>query len=183
MNVHEGKGLLVQPLFAGDRMLRMVAAVGIALILCAMAWGGAEPPQKWRTSHFVENTFREGASSDVPTVYHREGFLPFVSSAEKPVADDPLPQGAGAVVIFCYIQSTGGRTKTQSEGYPLPDTAVQVSDGKIKVVLRTDGNGYVVASLPAGQYEIAVRGMIRKIVVKERQTLLVPIRAGKRMVN
>jgi len=183
MNVHEGKGLLVQPLFAGDRMLRMVAAVGIALILCAMAWGGAEPPQKWRTSHFVENNFREGPSSDVPTVYHRDGFLPFVRSGEKPVTEDRLPQGTGAVVIFCYVQGSDGRAKTHAGEYPLPDAAVQVSDSEIKIILQTDWNGYVVAALPVGKYEISVRGMIRQIVVKERQTQLVPIRAGKRMVN
>ena len=166
--------------------MKVVVVMGAIFVLlaCGCALGGeAKTLQKWQTSHFVENNFREGPSSDVPTVYHRDGFLPFVISGKKSGTDDPLPQGAGAVVIFCYVQSTGGRSKTNSGGYPLPDTAVQVSDGKIKVVLRTDGNGYVVAAFPAGQYEVAVRGIIRKLVVKERQTLLVPIRAGKRMVN
>lgn len=166
--------------------MKVVVVMGAIFVLlaCGCALGGeAKTLQKWQTSHFVENNFREGPSSDVPTVYHRDGFLPFVRSGEKPVTEDRLPQGTGAVVIFCYVQGSDGRAKTHAGEYPLPDAAVQVSDSEIKIILQTDWNGYVVAALPVGKYEISVRGMIRQIVVKERQTQLVPIRAGKRMVN
>jgi hypothetical protein len=66
---------------------------------------------------------------------------------------------------------------------PLAGTAVEIRNGDRITGLRTDAEGYSVIALPAGDYELNLQGVGRKVRVETGKTNFVMIRTGKRMVD
>lgn len=164
-------------------MGRVLVLGAVLLVLgCGCAVGG-EGKSLWRSSYFDGKEFREGSTPDSMRVLQREGYLPVVTAGEVPVSEDPLPKGMGGILIYSYIQSSGGKMQPHGGSLPLPGTAVELRGEGGMLLLRTDDEGYAVAGLPAGTYEVVVRGISRTLTVEKGATTLLPIRAGKRMVD
>jgi hypothetical protein len=51
------------------------------------------------------------------------------------------------------------------------------------MALRTDTEGYFVIALLAGEYELRLQGVRRKVRVETGKTTFVTVRTGRRMVD
>ncbi len=164
--------------------MKAIVAMGaiFTLLACGCALGGEGRPTL-RNSYFDGKEFRDGSLPHAVTVYHQVGFLPVVAAGDMPIPRDPLPKGTGGIVIYCYIQSSGGKIEAQGGSVPVAEVAVEVKGEGGSLLLRTDENGYAVAGVAAGTYEVSVKGVAAKFTVEQGSTTLLPIRAGKRMVD
>lgn len=164
--------------------MKVIVAMGAIFVMmtCGCALGGEGRPP-WRSSYFNGKEFRDGSLPGVRTVFHGEGLLPVVVAGDMPVSWDSLPKGTGAIVLYCYIQSSGGKIAAQGGSVPMAGVAVELKGGEGRLLLRTDDNGYAVAGIAAGLYEVSVKGVATKFTVAQGTTTLLPIRAGKRMVD
>ena len=164
--------------------MKVVVVMGAIFVLlaCGCALGGEGRPT-WQSSYFDGSEFREGSLPRAVTVYHQVDFLPVVTAGDIPVSRDPLPKGAGGVVIYCYIQSSGGKIEAQGGSVPVAGVAVELRGEGGNLLLRTDDKGYAVAGVAAGTYIVSVKGVATKFTVAQGTTTLLPIRAGKRMVD
>jgi len=57
------------------------------------------------------------------------------------------------------------------------------SGGTVVLRTQTDGSGYFVALLPAGDYRVSSGAFAAEATVENGTTTLVPLRTGKRMVD
>jgi len=95
-----------------------------------------------------------------------------------------LPEDAGVIAGICYFQSSGGKLGGTVGYVACPRTPLLVSsNGKQLVTVQTDEHGYFVAVLAAGKYSIGSGPFTAEISVDRGITSLVPLRAGKRMVD
>jgi hypothetical protein len=95
-----------------------------------------------------------------------------------------MPAGKGALAGICYIQSSGGRLTAGSGYAPCPRTTIAISSGSTVVTsVVSNEHGYFVAILPAGSYRIGSGAFAAEATVENGTTFLVPLRAGKRMVD
>ena len=86
-------------------------------------------------------------------------------------------------MVFCHIQSAGGKMQNHGGYIPLAGAAVEIRNGDRMMALRADANGYFVIALPAGEYELRLQGVRRKMRVETGKTTFVTVRTGKRMVD
>jgi hypothetical protein len=173
--------------YAGRRESTMVkqtiALFLMAVILLRPSYGEGNSMQSWKKYFFDGQAFREGTIFSGPSVYQREGYLPMIQTGKEALREDKLPPGTGGVVIFCYIQSAGGKLQNHGGYIPLAGAAVEIGNGTRMMVLRTDAEGYSVIALPAGKYELRLQGVGRKVRVETGKTTFVMVRTGKRMVD
>jgi hypothetical protein len=95
-----------------------------------------------------------------------------------------LPANKGALAGICYFQNSGGKLAGGSGYAPCPRTPITISSGNTVVTnVLSDENGYFVALLAAGSYMIGSGAFAAKATVENDTTVLVPLRAGKRMVD
>lgn len=137
----------------------------------------------WRSSYFDGTTFREGAPQKTTAVFSRDGSFPVIQVTGNTPSSVNLPKGTGAAVVFCYIQSSGGKLSSQSGSFPAAGAVVEFRERDRRIAIRTDDSGYAVVALPSGDYEISVQGMKKKVKLEKGKTVLLPIRVGKRMVD
>lgn len=140
----------------------------------------------WIYYHFDGVAFTSGPSVDGSAyVAVREKLRPVVLTAqESPVEQIALPEGAGVIAGICYLQSSGGKLGGGSGFKPYTRVPLLISSGgKQFVTVQTDDNGYFVVVLPAGTYTIGSEPFTAEITVESGITTLVPLRAGKRMVD
>lgn len=170
-----------------SRVIKLFLAVLACTAISTTALGFAKRPgDLWNYYHFDGIGFKAGPSSDEkPFVAVREGARPVVmltQAASIELID--LPQGSGAISGICYIQSSGGKLGDASGYVPCPRVPLLVSSGgKQLVTVQTDEHGYFVVVLPAGTYSIGSGPFAAEIPVERGITSLVPLRAGKRMVD
>lgn len=148
-----------------------IAASGLS---CAAAASG------WQSFAYELTGFVKGPGSGAIQV--RDGYLPVADGAGEP-AEDRLPEGTGALALFCYQQRSGGKLKPHAGLAPLAGVAVTVSGKALNLAARTDASGYLILALPPGSYEVRLFGFTRKVDVESGKTALTALRGGKRMVD
>ena len=137
----------------------------------------------WRSYTFSADGLREAQGPGGTLLKVRDGYLPILSSGGSIPGETPLPPGAGALAGVCYLQSSGGKLRDASGHLPLAGGVVEVAGGSGKFTARTDGGGYFLLALPAGEYTVRVTGMSFRVTVEKGRTSLVALRGGKRMVD
>jgi len=147
---------------------------------------GNRPGDVWNYYHFDGSAFLAGPATDGSAfVAVRENVQPVVLTAQGArIEPTALPVGAGVIAGICYIQSSGGKLGTGSGYRPYPRVPLLIATGgKELVTVQTDDYGYFVVVLPAGTYSIGSGTFTAEIAVERGVTTLVPLRAGKRMVD
>lgn len=164
-------------------LLALLIVIGVAASALAVA---KRPADTWVYYHFNGQEFVAGLpSGGVTYVAMREQVRPVVvkppSTATEPVV---LPEGSGVIAGICYFQRSGGKLANAGGFDPCPNAALVVSSaGKPIVTVQTDEQGYFLAVLPAGKYTIGSGITTGEISVDRGITTLIPLRAGKRMVD
>lgn len=163
----------------------------LALLICGaipatVSAFGNRPVDTWNYYHFDGIAFASGPATDgSPFVAVREKMQPVVLTAQtSSIEQTVLPDGAGVIAGICYLQSSGGKLGPGSGFKPYPRVPLLISSGgKEFVTVQTDDHGYFVVVLPAGTYSVGSAPFTAKITVERGITTLVPLRAGKRMVD
>ncbi len=164
----------------------LLAVLACAVVSTSAVAAATRPGDTWVYYHFDGVGFKAGPSSDEkPFVAIREGARPVVLlTRTSEIESIDLPEGAGAISGICYIQSSGGKLGGGSEYVPCPKVPLLVSaGGKQLVTVQTDEHGYFVVVLAEGTYSIGSGPFTAEIPVERGITSLVPLRAGKRMVD
>lgn len=167
--------------------IKLLLAIIVCAVMCTTTLAGAKrPADVWGYYHFDGTAFQTGPSVDGSAfIAVREQVQPVVllnrSSNIEPVA---LPENAGVIAGICYFQSSGGKLGSSAGYVPCPRVPLLISSGgKPFVTVQTDEHGYFVAVLAAGRYTIGSEPFTAEISVDSGITSLVPLRAGKRMVD
>lgn len=144
------------------------------------------PADVWNYYHFDGAAFVPGpATAGAAFVAVREKVQPIVLTAEAAEIEQVvLPDGSGAIVGICYLQSSGGKLGSGRAFKPCPRIPLLISSaGKQFVTVQSDDHGYFVVVLPAGTYSVSNGPFSAELTVERGITTLVPLRAGKRMVD
>lgn len=166
-------------------ILILVFIISATFTVTALA-GGKHPAESWNLYHFDGNAFTPGPAVDGSAfIAVREKVRPVVMTVQTSDIDQTaLPDGTGVIAGICYMQSSGGKLGGTSGYNPYPHVPLLISSGgKQLVSIQTDDYGYFVLVLPAGTYSVGSGPFTTEITVERGITTLVPLRAGKRMVD
>jgi hypothetical protein len=163
----------------------------LALLVCgalpaAASAAGKRPVESWSYYHFDGSAFLAGPGVDGSAfIAVREKVRPVVLMTQtSQVEQAGLPDGSGVIAGICYLQSSGGKLGISNASRPCPRSSLLISSGgKQFVTVQTDDHGYFVVVLPAGTYTVGSGPFTSEIRVERGITTLVPLRAGKRMVD
>ena len=164
----------------------LIVILAYAVMAVPATAAGERPSDVWIYYHFDGTGFTSGpATDDSAFVAVRERLRPVVLPAQTPdIQATPLPDGAGVIAGICYIRSSGGKLGGGSGYASCPRVPVLISfGGKPFVTVQTDDQGYFVVVLPAGTYSVGSGPFTAEIRVERGITTLVPLQAGKRMVD
>ncbi|MBC8017199.1 MAG: hypothetical protein H7X83_01600 [Verrucomicrobia bacterium] len=160
---------------------------GLVLIVMCVAVSAASkrPGAAWNYYHFDGRGFVAGQPPDGgPFLAVRDHVLPVEMSRAVKIEAVSLPKNKGAIAGICYIQSSGGKLEGGRGYAPCPRTTITISSGNTVVTsMLSDENGYFVAILAAGSYRVGSGAFAVEALVEKGTTVLVPLRAGKRMVD
>jgi hypothetical protein len=159
-----------------------------AVITVPAAAIGKRPSDVWSYYHFDGVGFKSGPSTDnSPFVAVRERVRPVILLAPtENIAPVTLSEGSGVVAGLCYLKSSGGKLEgsIRADYAPYPRVPLLISSaGKAFVTVQTDDHGYFVVVLPAGTYSVGSGPYTADIMVERGITTLIPLQAGKRMVD
>jgi hypothetical protein len=157
-----------------------------ALSVTTASAAANRPADVWNYYHFDGIAFIPGPTADgSPFVAVREKVRPVVLTALAAAVEQiALPDGSGVIAGICYLQSSGGKLGGGGGYLPYPRVPLLIStEGKAFVTVETDDHGYFVVVLPAGTYSVGNGPFTAEITVERGITTLVPLRAGKRMVD
>ena len=157
-----------------------------ALLSTSTSAAGKRPVDAWNYYHFDGAAFVPGPAVDgTAFVAVQEKSRPVVLTAQSDELEQTvLPDNSGVIAGICYLQSSGGKLGSGRGGKPLSRVPLLISSaGKLVVTVQTDDHGYFVVILPAGAYSVGSGTITADIVVERGITTLVPLRAGKRMVD
>lgn len=171
-------------------MIKIINMV-LALFLCSLLPGqvtaaSKRPVGAWTLYHFDGTAFVSGPATDgQPFIAIREKLRPVVlTTMSATIEQTILPDDSGVIAGICYLQSSGGKLGGGSGFKPYARVPLQISSGgKDFVTIETDDQGYFVVVLPAGTYSVGNGPFAADITVDRGVTTLVPLRAGKRMVD
>lgn len=160
----------------------LVALTVAVTCLTAHAFG-KKPLELWSLFYFDGKTFVAGKPAPMtPFIAVRDGYVPVVATREERVKEVKLPEGTGALVGICYVQSYGGKLKPAGGYHPVPVLEVQVlAKDSSTIPAKTDLDGYFVATIPAGVYRVGIERV--EVKVEDGKTSFIPLRVGKRMVD
>lgn len=158
--------------------MRLFFLLGILCTATGIACAGTA--SGWQSFGFDGNGFQKGIAGGAIQI--RDGYLPVPAAAGAP-REDQLPKGTGAIALFCYMQSAGGKLKPHASVIPMGGVAITLNGHSLTVAGRTDENGYLILALPAGSYDVRLYGFSKKVTVEIAKTALVAMRGGKRMVD
>jgi len=163
----------------------------LIFLLCAalpvsVSAAGNRPADVWNYYHFDGTAFLAGPAVDGSAfVAVREKVRPVIlTTLTSQIEQTALPDGSGVIAGICYFQSSGGKLGGGSGYKPYPRVPLLISTGgKEFVTVQTDDHSYFVVVLPAGTYTVGSGPSTAEITVERGVTTLVPLRAGKRMVD
>ena len=163
----------------------------ISCILCSVFCTptfafSTRPIDIWVYYHFDGISFKPGPTVDGSAfIAVRERHQPVVMQTPNSTIEAPvLPKNSGVIAGICYFQTSGGKLGNGAGYIPCPNTPLLISsEGKQLVTVKTDEHGYFVVVLNAGTYSIGNGPFTAEIAVESGVTSLVPLRAGKRMVD
>ncbi len=164
----------------------LIIALFSAMTVSSALAGAKRPADSWNYYHFDGTAFKAGPATDTkPFIAVKEKSRPMVLLAQTPnINSIDLPEGAGAISGICYVQNSGGKLGGNGGYTPCAKVPLEISSGgKQLVTVQTDENGYFVVVLAAGTYTIGSGPLAAEIPVERGITSLVPLRAGKRMVD
>ena len=164
----------------------LILAVLAVIIICASVSAASKrPAAAWNYYHFDGRAFVAGPPADErPFLAMRDRVIPVVLNSKAGIEAIALPPDNGALAGICYIQSSGGKLEGGSSYIPTPGITVTIlSGGTVVLRTQTDGSGYFVALLPAGDYRVSSGAFAAEATLENGTTTLVPLRAGKRMVD
>lgn len=156
--------------------MRAPLLLGILLAGAGLGLAAATP---WDSIGFDGSAFAKGVGAGAIQV--RGGYLPVPGSTVT--REDQLPEGTGALAVFCYQQRSGGKLRPQRGSAPMAGMVVTITGDSLTLAGRSDASGYLVLALPPGSYEVRLAGVTKKAVVENQKTGLVALRGGKRMVD
>ena len=157
--------------------------IGTAALTCLLltACSHTTPRTSWQPYSFNGSQFVAGDFAGMPTILVRSGFVPARDSSGRGGA---LATTDGAVAGFCYRQTSGGKMSTNPGNTALAVETIYIfRDRKSLQTTQSDSAGFFAESLPAGNYEIACRGIRIPFRIRQGETTLVPLPCGKRMVD
>ena len=160
-----------------------LVALTVALTCLTAHAFAKRPVELWSFFYYDGNAFVAGKPAPLsPFVAVRDGFIPVVETRVERIQAVKLPEGTGALAGICYVQSYGGKLKPAGGYHPVPMLAVPITAGEKPIATpETDGNGFFVATLPAGTYRVGNQGV--EVKIESGTTRLLPLRVGKRMVD
>ncbi|MBJ6799390.1 hypothetical protein [Geomonas propionica] len=161
-----------------------LVALTLAMTCLAAHAFAKKPLDLWAFFHFNGTAFVAGKPAPLsPFVAVRDGFMPVVETNEERVMEVQLPEGSGALVGICYVQSYGGKLKPAGGFHAVPMLEVPVTSaaGKPVTPVQTDTSGYFMIALPAGSYLVGNQRV--EVKVENGKTSFIPLRVGKRMVD
>ena len=158
--------------------MRMLLLLALLVAVPGSSCAGAASP--WQSFAFDGKAFVRGMGDGAVLV--RDGYLPVPAGAGAP-REDRLPDGMGAVALFCFRQSSGGKLRAHGALAPMAGVAITVSGSSLDLAARTDASGYLILALPPGNYELRLAGFAAKVTVASGKTALAAVRGGKRMVD
>lgn len=161
----------------GGLLMRLLLLLGILGGTAVFSF--AAPVSGWQSLGFDGSGFLKGAATGAIQV--RDGYLPVPGTSAA--AEDRLPDGTGALAVFCFQQRAGGKLRPQGGSAPMPAVAVTLVGKKVTLAARTDASGYLILALPPGSYDLGLFGLSKKVNVQSGKTALVVMRGGKRMVD
>lgn len=143
------------------------------------------PSDTWVYYHFDGQSFVAGQPEGGGVyVAMRERQRPLLLEGAVKIEAISLPPGKGALAGICYFQVSGGKLGNKAGYAPCPRMPVRIYSGDTLVAtVPSDEQGYFVAVLDAGSYRIGQPPLAAEWVVENGRTTLVPLRAGKRMVD
>lgn len=160
--------------------------VGVAVVCMGVTTASAATKRQadtWSYYHFDGSRFVAGQPKDGTFVALRDGARPVVLAHATTAEAVKLAPGTGAIAGICFIQSSGGKLKPAPPYLPCPRVTVQIFAGdRVVATTETDEQGYFVVTLAPGRYRVSSREDV-EVTVKDDTTTLVPLRAGKRMVD
>lgn len=158
----------------------------ILVVACGAAHSASRrPPKGFVYYHFNGQAFVAGMpAAGGPFVAVGGRLQPRVETGPEKIEEVGLEPGKGAIAGICYIQNSGGKLASAAGYTPCRRTALRISGNEAKpTAVMTDDEGYFVAMLDPGLYRIGDAPLWVEVRVEEGQTTLVPLRAGKRMVD
>jgi len=164
----------------------LILAVLAVIIICVAASAASKrPAAAWNYYHFDGRAFIAGRpADDSPFLAVRDRAMPLVLTKATKVEATALPPEKGALAGICYIQSSGGKLAGGSSYVPCPGMDLTISSGTTAILhTQTDACGFFVALLPGGVYRVSSGAFAAEATVENGTTTLVPLRAGKRMVD
>lgn len=167
-------------------MSTILKAALILLAICVTATAaGRRPSVQWTFYHFDGTAFVAGKPAEgADFIAVGDNLQPLFASNSAKLTPVSLPPGKGAVAGIAYIQSSGGKLGSGAGYAGIPRLTLQaISAGKITATFETDDKGYFRAILDPGRYRVGSAPFFADITVKEGITTIVPVRAGKRMVD
>ncbi len=177
----------------GDPMIKSASlpwagTLVVVVMLCfcmSVSAAARRPAASWNFYYFDGSIFAAGQPvNKTPFIAVRKHFKPVVMTHGATPGEVALPSGKGAVAGIGYIQSSGGKLGQGESFLPYPGLAVTASSGdKIISSVQTDEYGYFILILEPGNYRIGTAPFAVTVDVKDGITTLVPLRAGKRMVD
>jgi len=170
-------------------MLTLPTIMKAALILlafCVTATAAARrPSEKWTFCHFDGSNFVSGKPAEgADYIAVGDKLQPLIANSSAKLKPVSLPSGKGAVTGIAYIQRSGGKLGNGAGYIGVPRLTLQaISAEKIVETFETDEKGYFTANIDPGQYRLGSAPFYVDVTVKEGKTTIVPLRAGKRMVD
>lgn len=166
-------------------MKRIFPVFTLLALLSSCAAGGGNLPADRSPGYFFFDgaSFIEGRREGAPSVMIKDGYYPQVLPAKDNGRPKRLPEGAGGVAGFCFMEVRGGKLGRADGVIPLGGREVTLTGDGRKVTVRTDENGFFVTALPEGRYEVELLGARKTIDVKKGKSAIVTLRGGKRLVD
>ncbi|WP_224982784.1 carboxypeptidase-like regulatory domain-containing protein [Geomonas agri] len=161
-----------------------LVALTVALTCLTAHAFAKKPAELWSFFYYDGTTFVAGRPAQLtPFVAVRAGFLPVVETREERIKEVKMPEGTGALVGICYVQSYGGKLKPARGFHPVPMQEIDVTaaGAQSATSVQTDSNGYFVMVLPPGSYRVGNQQL--EVQIEKGKTNFIPVRVGKRMVD
>ena len=170
-------------MYSGSTLI--LAGLAVIVMCVAVSAASKRPEAAWNYYYFDGRGFVAGQPPDGgPFLAVRDHAVPVALTRADRAEAVALPANKGALAGICYIQSSGGKLAGGRGFTPCPRTPITISSGNTVVTsVLSDENGYFVAILAGGSYRVGSGVFTAEATVENGTTLLVPLRAGKRMVD